>query len=112
VGVDVFLDWDGEDGQRNAQYLGDLVASLANGDGLELHSMTNRGSHVWPDVSSDTYCTDHWRCRFLVRDGGNITHEHVLKLLGRMQKTGLDFIKTENLYNFDDQPGYSAGGEQ
>ena len=35
----------------------------------------------------------------------------VAALLGRFAEAGLDFIKTENLYNFDGQPGYSHAQE-
>ena len=26
--------------------------------------ITNRGTKVWPDGAPETFCTDHWRCRF------------------------------------------------
>jgi len=33
----------------------------------------------------------------------------ILSLLGRIEDAGLDVIKTEHLYNFDGNPGYSGG---
>jgi isocitrate dehydrogenase len=39
---------------------------------------------------------------------GAVNHAQVLHLLGQISNAGFDFIKTENLYNFDGKPGYSA----
>jgi isocitrate dehydrogenase len=33
----------------------------------------------------------------------------IVELLGRFAAVGLDFIKTEHLYYFDGQPGFSLG---
>jgi isocitrate dehydrogenase len=35
----------------------------------------------------------------------------VAALLARFAEAGLDFIKTENLYNFDGKPGFSHAQE-
>lgn len=101
VGVDVYLDW--SDGSAN-----DLAAILekTNGDEIKLASLNNRGTKVWPDGSPETFCSDHWRCRFLGNDG--IHHRQITNLLNRVSEAGLDFIKVENLYNFDGKAGYSA----
>jgi isocitrate dehydrogenase len=73
---------------------------------MELTLITNRGAKVWPDGIPETFTTDHWRCRFLGH--GTIRHEQITHLLERVADSGFDFIKTENLYNFDGQPGYSS----
>jgi isocitrate dehydrogenase len=101
VGVDVYLDW--ANGSAN-----DLGAALekVNGDGLKLASLNNRGTKVWPDGSPETFCSDHWRCRFTGE--GVIRHEQITNLLNRVAGAGFDFIKTENLYNFDGKAGYSV----
>ena len=36
----------------------------------------------------------------------------MIALSGRVDATGLDFIKTEHLYTFDGEPGYSVGQGQ
>lgn len=42
------------------------------------------------------------------QDKGNvISHKQIVDLLGRVWDAGYDFIKTENLCNFDGQRGYS-----
>jgi isocitrate dehydrogenase len=103
VGVDVFLDWL----KGSADALGGAVSQLS-GDGLKLGMMSNRGVKVWPGGHSETFCSDHWRCRFTsATDGAAVTHDQIISLLQRFSSAGYDFIKTENLYNFDGQRGYS-----
>jgi len=58
---------------------------------------------------SETFCTDLWRCRFMAPNrGATISHTQVIALLQRIDESGFDFIKTENLYNFDGKISYSA----
>jgi len=103
VGVDVFLDWT----KGSANDLGDGLSGL-NGEGLKLTMISNRGVKVWPGGHTETFCSDHWRCRFLPESGeGGISHAQVVSLLGRISGNGYDFIKTEGLYTFDGQRGYS-----
>jgi isocitrate dehydrogenase len=102
VGVDVFLDWK----LGTADDLGKALQAV-NGENLELTLITNRGAKVWPNGQPETFTTDHWRCRFLSQQG-TITHGQITSLLERIANRGLDFIKIENLYNFDGQSGYSS----
>ena len=103
VGVDVFLDWTA----GSADELGEALKGLA-GDELRLSMISNRGVKVWPGGLSETFCSDHWRCRFLPQtEGATIKHEQIVGLLQRVGEARFDFIKTENLYNFDGQRGYS-----
>ncbi len=106
VGVDVFIH---EDGVAPDQ----LAAKLerASGHGLHIKMITNRGVKVWPEGFPETYCTDHWRCRFKKSstNGYTVTHNDILGLLGRIREEGLDFIKTENLCTFDGEAAFSLG---
>jgi isocitrate dehydrogenase len=105
VGVDVFLDWRG----GTPDELGETFKGVSD-DGLELTMITNRGAKVWPQGMSETFCTDHWRCRFMTPErGAAIAHEQIIDLLQRVAAAGFDFIKTENLYNFEGKIGYSLG---
>lgn len=109
TGVDVFIDWD-QDG-RDPNVIGEKLRQ-ANANGLQLHLITNRGVKVFPEGMKETFCTDHWRCRFKTDDGSVVTHTQVLDLLQQIEKLGFDFIKTEHLYTFDGVRGYSlAQGE-
>jgi isocitrate dehydrogenase len=107
VGVDVYLDWTG----GTANDLGALVSKLG-GDGLELTAIANRGVKVYPGGSPETFCSDHWRCRFVSGQGGHaVTHAQIASLLSRFAEAGLDFVKTENLCDFDGRAGYSHAQE-
>jgi isocitrate dehydrogenase len=110
VGIDVFIDWDEQDRDPNA--IGDKLA-LVNGDGLKLKLITNRGVKVYPDGLEETFCTDHWRCRFVATDeSGGCSHSQISSLMLRVANAGFDFIKTEHLYTFDGERGFSlAQGE-
>ncbi len=105
-GIDVFLDWD-EVG-RDPNVLGEKVKALGS-DALELRIVTNRGVKVYPDGFPETFCSDHWRCRFVNPEEGEISHSDVLALLQRFETAGFDFIKTEHLYRFDGERGWSLG---
>ena len=102
VGVDVFVDWS----TGSANELGESVNKLS-GEGLKLSMISNRGVKVWPGGHAETFCSDHWRCRFLSDTSGPVTHPQVISLLGRVAGSGIDFIKIENLYNFDGERGFS-----
>ena len=108
VGVDVFLEWTG--GSPDA--LGKRLES-ANGGGVKLQMITNRGVKVYPGGMPETFCTDHWRCRFMTdREGASMETAEIVGLLERIDGLGLESIKTENLCTFDGEPGYSLGQGQ
>jgi len=103
VGVDVFLDWT----SGSANDLGDALSKV-NGEGVKLTMISNRGVKVWPGGHAETFCSDHWRCRFLAEaEDSKVAHAQVVSLLGRIAGAGYDFIKTEGLYTFDGQRGFS-----
>lgn len=104
VGMDVFLDWKA----GSAQDLGEALSRLDGGE-LHLKMITNRGVKVYPDGQPETFCTDHWRCRFVGKDGQPIAKEATFGLLQMIHQAGFDSIKTENLYRFDGQLGYTLG---
>ena len=109
VGVDVFLQWD-ESG-KNPAVLGNLIKDISSGK-LHLSMVTNRGTKVYPDGMPETFCTDHWRCRFKNEALEQISYSDVMKVLQQFSDKGLDVIKTENLYTFDGQAGFTAAQGQ
>jgi isocitrate dehydrogenase len=44
--------------------------------------------------------------------GDPVTHDQIIELLRRLVGAGLPFIKTEGLFTFDGQPGFSLGQGQ
>lgn len=104
--MDVFVDWDGQDANQLAGRLQSL-----NSD-IRLSMITNRGVKVWPEGFEETFCTDHWRCRFEVENGHPADGKSIPTLLSRALEQSIDVIKTENLYEFDGERGYSLGQGQ
>ncbi len=107
VGVDVFAD----DADKNPDEVAKRIQTLEHKD-IELLMITNRGVKVWPNGFEETYCTNHWRCRFMPKNGGTISKADVVQLLSNAVENGVDVIKTENLYEFDGKKGYSLGQGQ
>jgi isocitrate dehydrogenase len=105
-GVDVFVDWKGE----NPIVLAERLEKL-NSD-IKLKLITNRGVKVWPEGFEETFCTDHWRCRFEVENGDPALKTSIPGLLAKAIEEDIDVIKTENLYEFDGERGYSLGQGQ
>jgi len=109
-GVDIFLDWVDKDGEsRNPEVLGQILEDLPV-QNLKLKMISNRGQKVYPGGNPSTYCTDHWRCRYLKKqDAENVTYADVIKVMEVITNAGLNIIKTENLYEIDGQRAYSLG---
>jgi len=110
-GVDVFVD----DPMLNADQLGERLESLTQGS-LKLKMITNRGVKVYPNGLPETFCTDHWRCRFVhsenpkdVNQMKEVSREDLLALISELWRNEVDVIKTENLYYFDDKIAFSLG---
>ena len=113
VVVDVFLDWKGNDPQIIGEGLNEIKSH-----NLKLKMITNRGVKVFPNGLKETYCTDHWRCRFVAQDANvktkeplylGIEFDQVIALLSKLHQNDFDVIKTENLYEFNGQRGFSLG---
>jgi len=105
VGVDVFVCWPTGTMEELAKKLEPLA-----GDGLKLESLSNRGMKVWPGGHKETFTVDSTACRFHLPEGkGSISHSAVVKLLERVTQAGVEFVKTEGLYNFDGKAGFAKG---
>ncbi len=107
VGVDLFVHFSNYE-------VDDLVKLIAilNSTKLELSMITNRGIKVWPEGFKETFCTDHWRCRFKPTKGNLINKNDIIELLISAYQHDIDIIKTENLYEFDGKQAYSLGQGQ
>lgn len=107
LGVDVFVQWPGTDPAE----LAEKVKVIAH-EGVKLSMITNRGIKVWPDGFSETFCTDHWRCRFKTDNDRVMNKEEIIALLTKATQNNIDTIKTENLYAFNGKPAFSLGQGQ
>lgn len=109
IGLDVFIDW--KEKGRSPNVIGDRLRQL-DAEGLKMQLITNRGVKVYPDGMRETFCSDHWRVRLFNADESPITHDQIIDILKQVKNLGFDFIKTENLYTFDGERGFSlAQGE-
>lgn len=101
VGVDVFI----ESTDRPDDIAKQLLTITDETCGLS--AISNRGVKVWPNGLPETFCTDHSRCRFLAGNEHQLTTSEIAALLARAADAGLEVIKTENLYTFDGEAGFS-----
>ena len=106
VGVDLFVHWSGED----ANEIGAILQKIDNEE-AKLSMVTNRGIKVWPKGFKETFCTDHWRCRYSSTNG-KINKDTIVKLLSDAIGNNIDVSKTENLYKFDGKQAFSLGQGQ
>jgi isocitrate dehydrogenase len=107
VGVDVFVHWNDTDPND----LADTIKKIET-NGIKLSMITNRGIKVWPGGFKETFCTDHWRCRFTPQENVEMYATNIIELLANAQKENIETIKTENLYSFDGKAGFSLGQGQ
>ncbi len=106
-GVDIFVHWPG----LNPDELAKTIKKLENEE-IKLTMITNRGIKVWPEGFKETFCTDHWRCRFKPGSDSNITKNTIVNLMSLAVTNNIDVIKTENLYAFNGMAAYSLGQGQ
>ncbi len=113
MGVDVFIDWEG----NNPNAISNSLKAAAENI-MQLKMITNRGVKVFPGGLPETFCTDHWRCRFISMDADikngkadylTVHYESVVALLAKLHTEGFDVIKTENLYSFNGKRQFSLG---
>jgi len=107
LGVDLFMHWRGTNPNELAAMVNKIVPEQLN-----LTMITNRGIKVYPDGFSETFCTDHWRCRFKPKDNSSIKPSLIIDLMENALIHNLDVIKTENLYAFNGKPAFSLGQGQ
>jgi isocitrate dehydrogenase len=78
---------------------------------FNLTMITNRGAKIYPHGHKETFCVDHWRCRFLHKAPKKMHTRDISLLMIFLAELGFDVIKTENLYLFDGKPGFSSADQ-
>ncbi|RYE06454.1 MAG: NADP-dependent isocitrate dehydrogenase [Rickettsiaceae bacterium] len=108
VGVDIFID-------LNVSSAHDIAAKIEalNLSDLRLKTISSMGLKLWPREDRFDLVSDHWCCRFVAKNDQDIVrHDTIAKLLQLLATANIDFIKLENLFEFDGVRGYSlAQGE-
>jgi isocitrate dehydrogenase len=106
VGVDIFVEWNGD-----PETLGHSIEEIAAETALTLKMISNRGTKVYPPTGAITACVNHWRCRFLGRDGVEPSDADILLLLDRVGQRHR-WMHIERLQRFDGELAYTmAQGE-
>jgi isocitrate dehydrogenase len=111
VGVDIFID-------NPTDIPASELASKLNhlGGEMQLLVMTSRGLKIWPDSTIEDPYLRHCCCRFQsakdVENLKSIHHKDIIYLLEKIDALNLDVIKTENLYTFDGELGFSLAQGQ
>jgi isocitrate dehydrogenase len=108
VGFDIFV----QENNRRPEELAQKMKSAIENLPLDLQMITNRGVKVWPGGMQETFCTDHWRCRFMTKNNGISNQAVFWMLLKNLSHGPVEVIKTENLYFFDGEKGFSLGQGQ
>ncbi len=108
TGVDIFLE-----SALSPEELGPKVEALVEGWPLRLKMISNRGTRVYPLSGAATGCVDHWRCRFLLREGAAPLDDALV--LALLAKIGVEhrWMHVEKLESHDGVAGYTkAQGEE
>ena len=106
VGVDIYIDMH----VNSADKIAAKINPIDSGK-LILKTIACKGLKLWPHADEYLIDSDHWCCRFMPKSGA-INHTDIHKLLAELAAINIDFIKVENLYEFDGKRGYSlAQGE-
>ena len=110
VGVDIFID----NPSLTPDELGEKITATKGK--LKPVVITSRGLKIWPNSMIDAPYAHHCSCRFQssadLKHLESISHEDIIHLLQQFQQLGLDVIKTENLYTFDGELGFSLAQGQ
>ncbi|OGT58518.1 MAG: isocitrate dehydrogenase [Gammaproteobacteria bacterium RIFCSPHIGHO2_12_FULL_42_10] len=111
VGVDIFID---NPTDIPADDLAHQLQALKSA--LELIVITSRGLKIWPDSTIQDPYLRHACCRFqsgtAIKNLTAIKHDAIIQLLQQIDALGWDVIKTENLYTFDGELGYTLAQGQ
>ena len=107
-GVDVFIE-----SRLAPAELGPILEGLVAGTPLALKMISNRGTQVWPAAAgAGTYCVDHFRCRFVLRDDAALLADGMVYDLLRRVGSRFRWMHVEKLAELDGTPAYSrAQGE-
>src|SRR5262249_39348285 len=105
MGADVYVEWTG-----NVDALGNELSAAALGSPFKLHTISSRGTKLWPGGSAITHTVDPFTAR-LLKDGGEASDGELLDLLARVgAKARWSHVEKLNL--FDGTPGWTkAQGE-
>src|SRR6266550_3152481 len=102
TGVDVYIESDLE-----PKALASDLEKLATSSPLTLQMISNRGAMVFPASDRRVSLVDHYRCRFVLRDGATkLGDQEILALLATIGGQ-YRWMHIEKLQEFDGEPAFS-----
>lgn len=111
VGVDIFID---NPTDISAEELSSRLKSVS--PSLELIIITSRGLKIWPNSTIEAPYLRHCCCRFQsskdIKTLKSVSHTEIIQLMQKVDVLGLDVIKTENLFTFDGELGFTLAQGQ
>lgn len=106
VGGDIFIE-----SSLTPDQLGPSLELVAASSPLRLKMISNRGTKVYPDGNSNIDCVSHYRCRFIAREGNDISFDQVIELVAKINETH-EVCHVERLIRIDGADGFTkAQGE-
>jgi isocitrate dehydrogenase len=110
VGIDIFINLL----SSSPEEVANKVTTIADKE-LRLQLISVKGLKIWPgyeNLNREIH-SDHWRLRFVPNNKEKITsHTEIIYLLDKLNKNGLEFVKSENLYLFNGKLGFSLAQEK
>ncbi len=104
VGCDLFIDASDKTALQQAEELAELTAEL----NLNLQIASYKGLKIWPNQDFTGDIGDYIRCRFIAKNTEKTaTHRDIAALLNICATQNINFIKSENLYLYDGELGFS-----
>ncbi len=104
VGVDVVINWNGV----KASILADQINKIVENTEVGLQLIAVKGLKVWPDANDIDLLSDEWSLRFMsTAKDKSLNNFAVSRLLYNLANANLDFVRSNNLYLFDDKLGFS-----
>ncbi len=111
VGVDIIID---NPKDVPAEEIAAKIAKVSNT--LQLIVITSRGLKIWPNSTIDAPYLRHCCCRFQSAKDTKalkaVSQNDIIQLQSAINALGLDIIKTENLYTFDGELGFTLAQGQ
>lgn len=111
VGIDIFID---NPTDIPAAVLAEKMSKFSGP--LKLVVITSRGLKIWPNSTIENPYLHQCCCRFqstmTVDDLKTISHEDIISLLAKINELGIDVVKTDSLYTFDGQLGFTLAQGQ
>lgn len=105
-GADIFVEFNGTPAD-----VGTMMEQAGDQTALKLKMISNRGTKVFPG-ETETSCVNHWRCRFINRNGGDISDRQIYDLLYKISEMHIKWVHIEKLQFFEGKAAFSkAQGE-